>query len=644
MAEQASAVSATSRDEGGTHRTFPPALGHRPEIDGLRSLAILPILLLHCGVSALAGGYIGVDIFFVISGYLITAIVMREVVAGSFSLVDFYRRRIVRILPALVVMIAVVLAAGCVLLFPVELRKLGQSAAATAAFGSNIYFYLTIDYFSSDTNPLVHTWSLAVEEQFYLLYPLLLIALQRAQRRSIIGLFVVLSVISFAIGGYLAFRDPSAAFYLLPSRIWELLLGGLVALGAYPQIRRAWMREVICWGALAVILIAIVILRPSSHFPVPLAIPPALGAALLIAYAPETRAAALLSLKPLRWIGLISYSLYLWHRPIIAFYLLHHGFDLRLADITILLVLCFGAAILSYVLVERPALRRWRAGRGWAPHAAALAALALTAGAGLLIAAWAPAIRTFPPEVARVASFIGHDRTPEGRAQYGTGRCFALPYTGPNDPECLLPAPDRPNVMLLGDSFGAQLSGSLRREIGPARLLQATSAGCRPLLEMPGLESCRRLVLHVLHDTDFSKVTQVVLAARWTAADVDEVGRVVRHLKARGVDRVVVVGPAVEYDAEVASTLARAMLAGDVSRLASLRRAEPAEIERRMRPVAEAAGAAYVSHFALECPDGACRFFAPDGSPIHTDYSHLSPAGADIVARAIAARLHATTR
>ena len=231
MAEQASAVSATSRDEGGTHRTFPPALGHRPEIDGLRSLAILPILLLHCGVSALAGGYIGVDIFFVISGYLITAIVMREVVAGSFSLVDFYRRRIVRILPALVVMIAVVLAAGCVLLFPVELRKLGQSAAATAAFGSNIYFYLTIDYFSSDTNPLVHTWSLAVEEQFYLLYPLLLIALQRAQRRSIIGLFVVLSVISFAIGGYLAFRDPSAAFYLLPSRIWELLLGGLVALG-----------------------------------------------------------------------------------------------------------------------------------------------------------------------------------------------------------------------------------------------------------------------------------------------------------------------------------------------------------------------------------------------------------------------------
>ncbi|RZM25648.1 MAG: acyltransferase, partial [Sphingomonas sp.] len=177
------------------------ALRYRPDIDGLRALAILPILLLHCGVTKLRGGFVGVDIFFVISGFLITAIMVRDIADGRFSIARFYRHRIVRILPALLVMMTVTLAIGCVLLLPNQLRDLGRSAAATSVFGSNVYFYLTSDYFAaaSDAKPLVHTWSLAVEEQFYLLYPLLLWSLRGLSRQRLAQVIAGLALASFAI-------------------------------------------------------------------------------------------------------------------------------------------------------------------------------------------------------------------------------------------------------------------------------------------------------------------------------------------------------------------------------------------------------------------------------------------------------------
>ncbi len=608
---------------------------HRPEIDGLRALAILPILLHHCGVTALRGGFTGVDIFFVISGYLITGIIQAELAAGSFSLTSFYRRRIVRILPALTLMIVVVLALGCMILLPKPLRDLGRSAAATAAFGSNIYFYTTVDYFYSDLKPLVHTWSLAVEEQFYLLYPILLLALRGLERRRLVQVLMGISATSILTGLYYAVFDPGGGFYLLPARIWELLLGGLVALGVFPKLPQV-VRTVAVWGALVVIVASVFAIKSTWPFPVPFAFPVAGSAALLIAYAPGTRAAGLLSLRPLRWIGLISYSLYIWHRPIIAFYLQGRSEIIGSADIAIVVTLSFMAAILSYFLVERPALRRWRKGTGLMPHMIALGGLVAIAAAGLIIAKQAERIKHLPPDVTRVASYLQFDKTPAGRAQYATGHCFHLPYTTPNDTACLQMASDRANVLLVGDSHAGQLSQELRRAIAPANMLQATAAGCRPTIQGKGLRSCRGIVIAALEEVDVSRLQGVVIAGRWFDTDRPLLVETVRRLQQRGARRIVVVGPMVEYSADFPDLLARSMLDHDFGRMEKAREADRRPLDEAMRQDVIATGARYVSHFDIECPGGRCRLFTADGGPIHIDRSHLTPLASIPVAQAIA--------
>lgn len=573
-----------------------------------------------------------------ISGYLITAIIRKEIAEERFSLTDFYRRRIVRILPALLLMLGVVLVVGCFTQFPIPLRELGQSTAAAAAFGSNIFFYATSDYFAraSDLKPLIHTWSLAVEEQFYLLYPLLLLSLRRLSPKALAAVMIGLAAASLAIGGYFAAVEPWAGFYLLPARIWELLLGGLVALGVYPRIENARLREFACWFALAAIAASAVFMKPSWPFPVPFAIAPAGGAALLLAYSSHTRAAQLLSWAPMRAIGLISYSLYLWHRPIIATYFVGRSWTASVSDTLILLALSFTVAILSYTLVERPALRRWRSGSGLVPHAVAGLAMLAIAGAGLAVAASAERLRSLPPPVARVVGYLGFDKTPAGTAQYRTGTCFALPYREPFDPKCLVPAPDRTNVLLVGDSHAAQLSSALAAQIAPAHLMQATSAGCRPLLVTTGFPGCRKISLEALERTDLSRVATVVLAGRWFPEDLAPLLDTIRSLRQRGVPKVVVVGPMVEYEADVPELLGHAMLANDLSLMPRSRLPDREPLDRMMQPAVTAAGARYVSHFAIECPGGVCKLFTSDGAPLHADQSHLTPQAAVPVARRIA--------
>lgn len=616
------------------------AIRYRPEIDGLRSFAILPILLLHCGIPGLRGGFIGVDVFFVISGYLITAIITREIAEQRFSLAGFYRRRVVRILPALAMMTAVALILGGCLLLPHPLRDLGRSVAATSAFGSNIYFYATSDYFAaaSDMKPLIHTWSLAVEEQFYLFYPPLLLALQRLQRKTLVKVLAGIAILSFVIGGWLAGNAATAGFFLLPARIWELLLGGLVALGAYPRLAPGILRSTLCALALAGIVVCAMVTGGGWPFPVPFAVPPAVGTAFLLAYASGTGTARLLSMRPLRAIGLISYSLYLWHRPIIAFYLLGRGVTLSWFDSFFLLGASFAAATASYWLVERPALKRWRGG-GLAPLGWAGLGIVLFAAAGMLVAANADRIRPLPPEIAKVAGYLGFEASEAGEAQFGTDRCFVIPTGKAYDPGCLVPARDRTNILLVGDSHAAQLSGAMRLRVRPAHLLQATAAGCRPLLEGRGLSRCRAIVDAAFHDTDFTRVCTVVLAGRWFDDDAGPLAETVRYLRARGAT-VVVVGPVVEYDADVPEVLAMAMQAGDPERIASLRLADRPALDRKLAPIVVAAGGRYVSYFPLECPGGHCRLFTATGAPLHMDHSHVTPE----LAQEMAERVFAAAR
>jgi len=305
-----------------------PKLAYRPEIDGLRAIAVLAVVFYHAGLGC-PGGYVGVDVFFVISGFLITSLILRDFKNGSFSLVEFWERRARRILPAISVCVAVTLLAGWFLLLPADLEKLAASALAQCGFVANIYFWRTTNYFGGENieKPLLHTWSLAVEEQFYFILPIVLLFIfaipSLRKPRVLVGIFIAMFVVSFGVSVWGVKNQPHATFFLLPTRAWELLCGSLVAALPLSRLSSRWLVEGVSWLGVAGIALPIAFYSESTQFPGLAALPPCLGtAAILWVNRPglqATTSAQLLSLSPVRFIGLISYSLYLWHWPILAF-------------------------------------------------------------------------------------------------------------------------------------------------------------------------------------------------------------------------------------------------------------------------------------------------------------------------------------
>lgn len=299
---------------------------YRPEIDGLRALAVVAILIFHLHASALPGGYLGVDIFFVISGYLITGIIHSQIARGEFTIGGFYARRIRRIIPAMVVMVALTLAAGCVLLLPSDLIDLAKSSIATILFNANHYSLLGAGYFarSSDLKPLNHMWSLGVEEQFYLFFPLILIGLSRLPRRAAL---IVLSLLVFgSLGSFIVANRIGAgiyAFFLIPTRAWELGAGALLAFHAQDSLARPYRRvtaAVTNVAGAAMIGFALATGRTPLVGWLPPSIPATVGTVLLIRFLdPASFVGRVFAWRPIVFVGLISFSLYLWHWPLVVF-------------------------------------------------------------------------------------------------------------------------------------------------------------------------------------------------------------------------------------------------------------------------------------------------------------------------------------
>jgi len=298
----------------------------RPEIDGLRAVAVIPIIFFHAGFRGFAGGFVGVDVFFVISGYLICTVILEQARTDAFSLAQFYERRARRILPALFFVMLACLVFAWAWMLPDDLENFGESLVATVLFANNILLWLTSGYWelANEFKPLFHTWSLGVEEQFYLLFPLALLLILRLSPRRVWPWLLAAGVTSLAAAQHYSMTARIAGFLLLPTRIWELMLGALLSpLIARPDVYRpkaAWVGE--AFGILGLALIAFAVGSFGRQTPVPglYALVPAMGAALVIMYADRrTLAGRLLASPALVGIGLISYSLYLWHQPIFAF-------------------------------------------------------------------------------------------------------------------------------------------------------------------------------------------------------------------------------------------------------------------------------------------------------------------------------------
>jgi peptidoglycan/LPS O-acetylase OafA/YrhL len=332
---------------------------YRPDIDGLRAVAVSLVLLFHARI-AFPGGFIGVDVFFVISGYLITGWILRQQRTG-FRLATFWNRRIRRILPASLVMTFITLAAGAFVLLPLDYVELAKSDLAQQAMVSNVFFWRNTGYFAgpAELKPLLHTWSLAVEEQFYLLYPLFLVPICRWRRRAIVATLVAVAVLSLAISEWAVRSHHGASFYLLPTRAWELALGGLlffVPLRSTENSGLHLVRQGLSVVGISLMLISASLMDASTRFPGIAALVPCLGTALLITSNGErlTLVGRALALKPVVFVGLMSYSLYLWHWPMLALTRYRLGEHLPGTILALLLVAGFGIAWLSWRFVETP--------------------------------------------------------------------------------------------------------------------------------------------------------------------------------------------------------------------------------------------------------------------------------------------------
>ena len=332
---------------------------YRKEIDGLRAVAVLPVILFHAGATGFSGGYVGVDVFFVISGYLITSLILEEKASNRFSIINFYERRARRILPALSLLLVFTTVCGYVFMPAYFLKEYSQSLFSVATFSSNFYFYLTSGYFSTaaEEKPLIHMWSLAIEEQYYLFFPAMIVLLWSLGRRFLLSVILLIATVSLALAQFLSSKHAvDANFYLITSRAWELFSGSVVAFLPLKRFQTAgWKRE--CLSFLGIILIIYSVIYFDRHTPFPsfYALVPVVGTCLIIVFADSTSALGrLLSAKIPVAIGLISYSLYLWHQSLFAFLRLKSVGEPPVYLYAVAIVITFLAAFASWRYVETP--------------------------------------------------------------------------------------------------------------------------------------------------------------------------------------------------------------------------------------------------------------------------------------------------
>jgi peptidoglycan/LPS O-acetylase OafA/YrhL len=330
-------------------------LKYRAEIDGLRALAVVPVILFHAGFKLFSGGFVGVDVFFVISGYLITTILIEDVENKQFSIVNFYERRARRILPALFFVILCCIPFAWMWMDAFDFKDFSQSLVAVSLFASNIFFWRQSEYFAAaaENKPLLHTWSLAVEEQYYVVFPVFLFLAWRYGKNRVFWMIVVFAAISLALSEW-GWRNKAAAnFYLAPTRAWELLAGSIASF--IVQERGIRKNNALALSGLAAIVISIFAYDKNTPFPSIYALVPVLGTVLLVLYADkDTFTAKLLSAKFVVGIGLISYSAYLWHQPIFAFARIRSTQEATFEVMLSLSALAIVLAWITWRYVEQP--------------------------------------------------------------------------------------------------------------------------------------------------------------------------------------------------------------------------------------------------------------------------------------------------
>jgi peptidoglycan/LPS O-acetylase OafA/YrhL len=639
---------------------------YRPDVDGLRAVAVLAVVIFHALPGGLPGGFIGVDVFFVISGYLIASIILGEQARGCFSLAGFYERRIRRIFPALFVVVAACAVTGAFLMTPADYAAFARSALAAVGFYSNLHFHRQAGYFTpaAETQPLLHTWSLGVEEQFYLIAPLLFIALAGRFARWRALVFWAIFLASLIVSAWGAFTTARWAFYLPHARAFELMCGMALAMGLAPRLASARANECLGAAGLLMILVAATTYNATTAFPGIAALLPAAGAALLIhssTHTQRTAVARALSWAPIVYAGKISYSLYLWHWPLLAFAGYAWGADIDAGSRLALMGVAIALAALTHRYVEQPA-RLWRGSRA-VVFGGGAAAIVICAAFSQVVVRGDGLPGRLSPLAASVAA-----ATPSG--PFDGGPCWReearnrratreICFIGDN-------AATTPTFALWGDSHAAMVAPALdvlARERG-LKGYHSGDEGCPPLLGLAqasnAFRRCRGLDAQMRKILEDPTVTTVVLMARWARyaegagsphepdtrprrfhENDDEKNReafasllkgTVDEIRRAG-KSVVIIGPTPEFDVHTPGAMIKNAMRGRIDDIAAPRSA----FDMRQRGVAPTLAElaklqgvrTFFPHERL-CDDILCRASA-NGVALYRDFDHLSAAGVDRV-------------
>lgn len=611
---------------GYEHATTP----YRADIDGLRAVSILLVVGYHAQPWLVPGGFIGVDIFFVISGFLITRIILTQAKAGSFSPLEFYARRIRRIFPALIVVLAATYLIGWFVLLPDGFSLLGKSIAAGAGFLSNLFQLGQTGYFAPDAaeNPLLHLWSLGIEEQFYIFWPPVLLLIFGSKRRRF--WMAAIAVASFGVSLMIYFGYKEWSFYSPVSRAWELLAGGMVANGivdrppsdkpGYPQ-----RDNLLAAIGLAAIIGAAAGLGKDSLFPGFAVLLPVLGAVALILTPNSAVNRILLSNRPMVLVGLISYPLYLWHWPLLSYLAIMRNGVPNFVEIWAAVIVAFALSWLTFRLVEIPLRRKPKAvpRLSFGLLAVGLAGIVTALGAGFGF--------RFPAEIRDIAQL-----SPQGNAGF-RDTCFLEAPGARLDAHCIEPGA-KPLLFLWGDSTAAALFPGLRKaqETIPFRLAHFAAPGCAPILAAS--VNCNAVNDQVFGFVKSSHPQIVLLHAMWDRTDnLDKLSDTIRQLKALNIPRIVILGPVPLWKRTLPlalvnfyrfrHTIAERIAAG-VSGAGS---------DQQMEAFSRAAGVEYISAWRVLCNAEGCltRVGPTANDVVTTDIVHLSDAGSNFLLGAI---------
>ncbi|MGJ4925940.1 acyltransferase family protein [Bradyrhizobium sp. HKCCYLS2038] len=629
------------------------AESYRPDIDGLRAIAVVSVVLFHAIPRKPLGGFVGVDIFFVISGYLITGIIVGGLATATFSFLDFYRRRIRRIFPALGIVLLFCLAIGWFALFPSEYAMVGKHVIAGGAFAANLMFWSEAGYFDvvAETKPLLHLWSLGVEEQYYVLWPALLWATWRLRLSALVFTGLCLAA-SFAYCLHLTALDPTAAFYNPLSRAWELLLGALLALAMQRGHRlSARLTPAAALGGLILLIYAIVNTRPGDGFPGWQPLLPTVGTVLLIASGPDTWIGRnVLGNGVMRWIGSVSYPFYLWHWPLLSFYRI---WTFQHPPLGIALLLVASSLMLAWIttrLVEAPI--RFSAIPYRAAVASALVLIAITGGTTVLSANGFTS--RFDSHFASYFTALATDpaKFPEDRGLSDQNQCNFYDFAAANGgfptlvprpgiaPSCYTPPPGTRSVLLWGDSHAAAylhgLQAELPKDVAPLLIFGSGCSVYVPDAQRPRQPYCDRTNSFVLQNIKQTP-PDVLLIAPSTPVPLEVARQLAALARESGVKHVVVVGPLPRFVADLYKIVMRRFWPDVPKRIRGFTAEWFAATDRAFSAsIGPHEPFDYISMMDQFCNADGCLVFVGDdleAGLVVSDKEHLRPRASEFAAR-----------